>query len=157
MQRHCSFLVLGLATLLVGCSSVGGDLSAEQSADPLKTVDLTFLNGHENARIPQATDEQYTVCNTADCKYVLFYVNIGWPLSDHVTRKAPAGEIYIYAKCSGAVVGGRRLRRIRFSFPAMGAHAYQVTAANNSDADHCEPTVEDKTTGAFVHVTYLPS
>ena len=39
---------------------------------------------------------------------------------------------------------------------ATGSDAYRVTVANNSDADHCEPTVEDKATGAFVHVTYLP-
>jgi hypothetical protein len=134
--------------LLAGCSSVGS--GPELSTDPSKSADLTFVNGHENARIPQATDEEYTVCGTADCKRGVFYVNIGWPLGDHVTRKVQAGEISIYAKCSGAVPGGRRVHKVNFNFQAEGAHVYEVTVANNSEADHCAPAVQDKTTGALV-------
>jgi hypothetical protein len=153
MQRVCSFFLVGLAILLAGCSSVG-DSSA--SADPLKTVDLEFLNGHANSAIPMATDERYTVCSTADCRPVLFWVNIGWPLANKVTRRAPAGEIFIAAKCSGAIAGGRRVHSISFSFLAAEAHTYRVTVANNSGADNCAPAVQDEATGAFVPLDQAP-
>ena len=48
------------------------------------------------------------------------------------------------------------MHNVKFSFLAEGAHAYEVTVANNSDADHCAPTVRDKGSGAFVRLDLPP-
>jgi hypothetical protein len=153
-RRWAGRLVIGLALTgpLTGCIS---QVSESAPLDSTNSAELDFVKGHEAAGLGHAGGEYFTVCVTPACTERRFFVSLTFINPDTVVRRVHAGEVIVAANTMN--VSGRTEAVCKFAvtFNVDAGHAYAVEIFNRFGAQACYFRVQDKATGAPVHVSSI--